>query len=325
MRLVYYFLLAMSLIDCKSVDKKPDPIPATPTISSRFLDGVDRVEQHFLDRGWIVSRSQDGSIEHLGDSLLWSGIYLASSTCEATKETAETLQGMIQSLHGQLIRFDPLGEYEDRPISLDGAIGLYFGIAWQISYCPDSRESWARVLELHKGFVEANHGRLNANSDVGIDAFDYVLDLLLDRLSGDSDSSYHADRRDTLVALLNSWSLGVKAGYYLWKTHVLKDPPAAYRVHLSLLTLQTIEMLGVEISDSARLRFCNATTEMDLPTTDHYCGRGNLVGWIDGFEFDQWEFRHQRAALWEDPDGNGYATPGLDLLRAMRQQYAIDP
>ncbi len=62
---------------------------------------------------------------------------------------------------------------------------------------------------------------------------------------------------------------------------------------------------------------------VDIPLIDHKCGRGDLKGWIDAFKFNEWEYRHQRSGKWEQPDGDGDETPGLDLITAIRAAYDI--
>ncbi len=94
-------------------------------------------------------------------------------------------------------------------------------------------------------------------------------------------------------------------------------------MNLGFLTLETLEDLGDDISNSGRNDFCAATRGVQIATVDEWCGRGGLKDWISNFQFDRYEYAFQRSGSWESPDGNGDKTPALDLLVAMRQVYNL--
>ncbi len=306
-------IVSIFLSACSKANESDDPIPSTPSIVDRFQSARARLASEFLENGWVVSRNLNGSPAHQGEGLIWTGLWLGASECSDV-ESEHMLQDMIRAQDGALIRFDPLpDEYKGgREVTLDGALGLYKGVAERVQRCPESRAAWYDVMTLHKNYMANSDGRLHPNASASLDAgFDYVLDRLLDSLSG-GDPVNHDDRRR------NSLTLGA-AG---WVATVNAKHEAGYRAHLVLLAFQTLQLAGENV-DQGRDMICQASKGMDMPTLDDWCGRGDLIGWINQFQYDQWEFRHQRAAAWETPDGNGIRTPGLDLLVAIRAKYVV--
>ncbi len=312
---MHKLLIFLSLLfGCSKAKPEPDPLPSAMTIDQRFDEAQSRVQSGFLEGGWVVSHNADGSLEHQGDSLIWTGLWLGAATCASGDASEQALLGMITSSGGQLIRFDPLPEeYKGgREVSFDGAIGLYNGVSDRVKRCPGSKAAWHDAIQLHHDFVEANDGKLNASADSRVvPEFNYVLDRLLDSLSDGGDSHADRGRLDRLTVEAAGWVGVVNA------TH-----EAGFRAHLVLLTFQTLENVGEDVG-KARDAVCAVSKGMDLKTLDQWCGRGDLVGWIDGFQFNVWEYRHQRAA-WETPDGKGYQTPGIDILVAIRQAYTLE-
>jgi hypothetical protein len=308
------FILSIAvLLGCAKAPDADEPEPASPTIAERFADAQDRLASEFIENGWVVSRGTNGEPEHQGDALIWTGLWLGAADCAAALPSELMLRDMIRRHQGALVRYEPLGEYAGgREATLDGALGLYRGIAERVTRCPETRPEWLDIVALHYSYMEASGGHLNPNSDARvIPEFTYVLARLLDHVSGGDPLHRDGDRVDRLGVQSAAWAMGVAA------THA-----AAFRVHLALLALQTLELSGEDIG-RARDALCAVTPGMDLPTLDHWCGRGDLAAWVDGFEYDSWEFRHQRAGAWESPDGDGDRTPGLDFLVAIRQAYAM--
>ena len=303
---------------CSKAEDRPEPLPASLDVVALHDEAMSRVNREFLDWNYVVSRKPGGEAHHKGDSLLWTSLLVASSTCGESREIEQTLQRSILIGNGQLRR-----HYEIDDASIDGAIGLFRAVAKRIKLGCGSATSWIEPLEALRDYAAANQGRLNEHSSAGLDAFDYVLRALLDRLAGGSSPDFDGDRRDVLSELMASWSLGVEAAYNLYRSGIGKAPPAAYRVHLALLTLETLDDLGIAVPSTARNRFCYASSKMDLPTSDHWCGRRHISDWIPSFKYDEWEFRHQRAARWETPDGNGLRTPAIDLLYGIAQGYIL--
>lgn len=257
----------------------------------------------FLKGGFVVSRWDSGAPEHEGDALLWTGLALGALPCESeeAKTLSVALRAMFADKDGGIYRHPDLA---DKPASLDGAIGLWWGLAERITRCGEA-DYWRDVIGNHLRWVKDDGA-------VVPPYFDYVPELLC----LESGWCGQEPARQALIGLQRAavaWALAVKA-----------KEAACYRVHLSFLSLDTVEKLGTRLDPAWRDAFCAATADMGLPTTDNFCGRGGLAAWVDNFEADKWEFRHQRCGAWEEPDGKpGLHTPGVDLLVALRAAYNL--
>ncbi len=61
--------------------RKPAPqVPAKPSALELYSAGVERLKQ-FTVNGMIVSL-RNGKPEHMGESILWTGVALSSLTCK---------------------------------------------------------------------------------------------------------------------------------------------------------------------------------------------------------------------------------------------------
>lgn len=315
-----FIIIALALAGCgkEKAEDKIEPIdPAPPEVVNDHAETSERLEAKFLDRGWVVSIRPDGHFGHQGDSLIFSGLYIAASKCDGALLTEQTLQRSIAINGGQIRRHADIDD-----ASLDGLVGLLRGVARRYKLGCATFDAWKEPLEALKTYADGHNGAFNHNSASGLDAHSYLLDLLLDRLAGGNSPDYRADRRDFLSGVMGAWPDAIRIGYVLARQSQ-KDPPAAFRVNLALQTLEALEDLGVPVKDSARNQFCTATKDFDMPTSDHWCGRKSILSWLAGFEYNVWEYRHQRAALWETPDGNGYETPAVDKLEGLRDGYKL--
>lgn len=263
-----------------------------------------------LDGGYVVSRViENNEPWHQGDSLLFSGMALAVLPCADGDPIEDALLKMMDDTGGGLWRHPTQPER----ISWDGAVGAYRGIATRIVHC-GSAEKWRPRLLAH---LELN--RLNPLSDVTwpTEAFRYVPELALARADGATDFDSH--RLDDIAAQVETWAAAVQTARTL-KT----DGGECYRVNLAFQTLATVEELGGAFAGFRRDNLCAATRGMDLPHLDNWCGRGDLKGWIDNYVPNVWEYRFQRCPDSESPDGKDWlATPGVDLLEAMRAAYTL--
>lgn len=313
-RLGWALLVAVFTVSMACHKPAPQPAHESPprSVVELYSRAASRLLASHVDRGWVVSRQTDGSPEHVGDSLLWTGLALAALPCADGAAIESGLVDMLTRHDGALVRYEPLGEYEGgREVTVDGALGLYRGIAHRIVEC-GAADAWREAFAKHWAYLNEHGGSLNeaAVDDAWlIGGLEYVPHLLAHRLalSGPPDS----DISSSLEAVVTGWAVGVNA------THA-----ACYRIHLGWLALSAADALGEETSDNGRASFCAATVGTDLPVVDNWCGRGDLKGWIDAFEFNKYEFRHQRCH-YERADGNGYETPALDLLLAIKLAYAI--
>lgn len=306
-KIIRFALMASLVAACGKAEDRHDQLEASPPDVAKFDAAADRLLAEHLDEGFVVSRHPDGSPEHLGDALIWTGVALGSLDCDRGAVLERALLTMLEEMEGGLYRHPALAN----KISLDGALGLYNGVAHRLSTCPASAAKWTAALTSHREHMATSGDRLNPLSSTKMpEAFTYVRDLLFWKVGirGKPDSS----RRDALLSQLGAWTLAVKMS---------KAP--CFRIHLSYLAIDAIEALDGNIPGSARNQFCGASKGTDLPLIDHYCGRDELSGWIDGFQYNEYEYRHQRCGGWESPDGKGLATPAVDLLKAMKTAYKL--
>lgn len=298
------FVLIFLLISCGKPGDTPEKQDVSPEIIDAYNKASTRLRSNFLDYGFVVSREDNGIAKHQGDALIWSGVALASLTCNDGEMIEDALIKMILELDGGLYRHPSLKS----EISMDGALGLYNGLAHRLQRCPRSINKWLPALRKHKIFMANNRNRLNPNSSTELpEYFPYVRDLVFYKagISGEPDIK----RLRALENETSAWSLAVR----------LKKQPC-FRIHLSYLALDAVSALDVSVN---RNGFCSATKGTDLPLIDNYCGRGDLIGWIGNFEYNKYEYRHQRCGGWESEDANGLKTPAIDLLKAISQSYKI--
>lgn len=297
----------LALAACTKAKPQPAPVDPDAEVVGEWESTAGRLP-HFLQDGFVVSIRGGDTPVNQGDSLLWTGIAMSSVSCAMGEPMAAAAAKMVADLHGGLYRHPSL----PGAISLDGALGFWRGVTHRIVACHE-KDRWRPLLALH----QAAGLRLNPAADVRIPApFDVVKDQVLHLvdLGGAPDPSRVRVLEDAVVG----WAAAVEA-----RSHVPRkqDRGSCYPVHLGLVALQTIEAAGGSISGPGRDAFCQATAGLDMPTTDHWCGRGDLVGWAKGFQHNVWQYRHQRCPSWETPDGGGDEQPGVDFLRALADAY----
>lgn len=269
---------------CGRQDAEPR-VDAPTEIVAKFDEASGRLLAMTEPHGWVVSRWLDeGAVEHTGDSLLWTGVALGVLACGGGEAPEDALVAMLTD--GNLYRHPSEAA---REASLDGQLGLWWGIIKRVERCPESREKWAAALE--------NYEPVNVP-----EAFNVVLE----------EARYRVGIGAAPSAVRVSGLAHIVAG---WASVVVASKKAGFRLHLGWLSLSA---LGADNGS-----YCAATRGAGIPLVEHFCGREPLFDWIDQFQYDVWEYRHQRAK-WEDPDGKpGLATPGLDLLVAIRESYNI--
>lgn len=301
MRLSLIFLCLLACSPAKDAEEKAAPDPA---IISRYDSASDRALS-MTDRGFVVSRWEDGSTEHQGDALIWTGILLAHLPCDKGQPLEDALLKMVDDLGGGFYRHPSLSN----SISLDGIVGAYRGISHRIVACPGSATKWAPRLQQHLALDRFNP----ASAQRWEFEFRYVPELALAVATGGPrpDSRRLAD----LAKTLESWAAGVQISH-----------SACFRVNVAYQTIRTVEELGGAFPALRRDNFCGATRGMRLATVDAWCGRGDLPAWIATFRYDEWEYAHQRCP-WEDsPDGKpGLHTPAVDLIEAYDEAYRLVP
>lgn len=304
--LVFWLLASCGYFEKR---KSKESEPHTQTAAERYSQAEERLFKHFItDKGFIVSRWDDGSTEHEGEAVLWSGVAMAVLPCGDANPIEDGMIAMINRNGGALVRFEPLGEYENgREITIDGAIGLYHGIAYRLAHC-DSGAKWLDAWGLHLKYLEDHGGKLNAKAknDVILPAeFTTLRDAISHRL--EMRGAPHKDRIKVLELQAAGWAAGV-----------VKAQAAAYRLNLSFLTFQGLEFLGYSIDGK---EFCAASKAAKIPDIDFWCGHSDLHAFIKNFRYNEWEYRFQRGD-WEEADGrNGLKTPALDYLKALTMQF----
>jgi hypothetical protein len=299
---LFFFCLTV----CGEPDKEEAAQPITKSEKDLYHDASTRLVNEFLDHNRVVSRGKNGEPANAGDSLIWSGIALYGLSCEMGDAIERQLIDEIVSTNGTLMRHPTLAADDG---NLDGAMGLYFGVADRIARCPGSRDAWKEAIRLNLKYVDEHDLHLNPKSDSKLEKFfDYVLQLLAHKLD------LRTKPTDDVKLLL-----GLEIGEWSRATIVAKK--SCFRIHLGFLALKTVESLGETWPNIVKNNFCDVTRETQMPTVDHYCGRGDINEWLQKFKFDEWEYRHQRCGLWETPDAGDFRTPGLDFLVGSRLGY----
>lgn len=274
------------------------------SISDTYDAAVDRFTSNHLQDNWVVSRYKDGKEEHLGDSLIWTGIAMASLSCDVGAPLEDRMIKMMVDNNGALVRYEPLGEYANgNEVTFDGATGLYYGIFQRLRRC-DTHLKWGTPWMKHLEYLEANNYVLHPNvTAIVAPQFNSIRDYItsmLDQGDQPSDIRYRALEAEALT----------------WSSLNIEDHRPCFPVHLSFLYLSFLEDSG-NLLATAHEGFCYATANANLPIIDHWCGRIDIDDWVDDFKYNEWEYRHQRCAAedWESPDGwENLETPALDLL-----------
>jgi hypothetical protein len=303
--------LLLLLFSCTHGNTKSKPEKPNDEIKAVYDIAVTRLLGNHLEDGWVVSRYEDGRLEHVGDSLIWSGIALAALPCDKGDAIELALTDMILMNEGGLTRFEPLPEeyLNGREISFDGAVGLYYGFLHRLTHCLGSRERLLPIIKSHLAYLRANSWLLNRNANATYTiGFSVLRDLLLHK-AGLGEKPQPSEFR-TAEGLANIWSSGV-----------IEAGQPCFRVHLAFLHLLAFESTG-DLLEGARDTFCYATEEADIPLIDHWCGRKEIRKWADTYIYNEWEYRQQRCGKYETPDGrHGLDTPGLDLAFALAYAY----
>jgi len=271
-------LMALLLVGCQKdePDKKPSSLP----VPYQFM--ADRALELAEPPGWIVNRYDNGEIRKPGDSLLFTGMAMGALDCERGALPEAALTEMFTSAYGDVYRHPSMRSI---PASLDGVLGLYWGIHKRIAKCPSARATWVenmRVFDPHaaqylEGIFDPVHKQVMA--ELGL---------------GQPPTESERGRVGTAVAG--------------WAFAVVQKQAAAYRLHLGFLALSVID------AHRGKVAYCESVRKAKMPLLEHFCGRPGLASWVSGFKVNKWEYHHQRA-IWESPDGEPFLnTPGLDYL-----------
>lgn len=304
-------LSLLCLFACHS-DAKPEREPAKPSIEERYRAAIERLFSHFYADGYIFSRAADGSRQHVGEAILWSGVAMTALPCDKAQVISTDLVNLLNETNGEIRRYEPLTpEYNGRELNFDGETGLIAGFSSFVTRCPELAQPVKEAWVLHQAAIERNGGELYPGTGIKIiEPFLWTTKAL----SAAAGMPVELDQRDR--EHLEDWSAG-------WALSLHVKHSACYRAHLAFLHLQASEALGHPISKSGRDNWCAATRGMDIPTIDFWCGRSEISAYIDSFQQDQWEYRFQRCGSWELPDGAPFETPGLDLIVAIKAGFDL--
>lgn len=287
-------ILALSL-GCSRARPVP-PVDPSAAAAESYYEAEARLESTFLDQGMVVSR---GKTENLGDSLIWSGVGLGSEDC-AHSGLRDGLYSLVKGTGGRLARHSSTPD----AVSLDGALGYYYGVANRLVRCPSEAGQWHDTLSLQKDYMDAHGGQINVGYLMPGN-FDFVQKAVMAKVGLST-----APSDDSLKGL------AIEAT--AWTTAVKLQKAACYRVHISWLALRTAEILGYS---PPRDGFCAASNSLGLAVVDHWCGRGGLDDFMSGFVYNKWQYKHQRCQDWETPDGDGDEQPAVDYLIGYTELY----
>lgn len=265
--------------------KSAPPAPPSSALAPTYAEVVARLPQ-FLNSGWVITR---GTPDNRGDSLLFTGLATYGLSCSDGAPEAAGLEAMLHS--GAYYRYpgDP------DAISLDGLLGLYRGVAARVNHCAETPR-WATAFAAAPA----------PDSSLLPAGFDYVRQALMARLGG---PAADAGLQPELEASAAGWTLAVNAAH-----------APCFRAHLSLIALQTVEELGGKISATGKAAFCDSSRGLRIATAEDWCGRAPLSGWLGAFQYNVYEYAHQRCPAWEPPDGAGEQQPAVDFLVAYQDQ-----
>lgn len=195
---------------------------------------------------------------------------------------------MLQTQEGAVYRHPSL---KGQTASLDGLLTMYRGIGKRVTKC-DEATRWTPVMAMHRDSAAAR-ALVPA-------PFDFVRDTLLYQLGLVGKPS--GDREAVLALAMADWVEAVKT-----------SRSAGFRVHLALVSLQTVGELGRPVSAFDRRDVCAASAGVGIATFEQWCGRPGLSAALQDFHLNEWQYHWQRAA-WEAPDGAGDEQPGIDYL-----------
>jgi hypothetical protein len=149
--------LVLALAGCGKAEDRPELEQPTDENRADYRAISSRVERFVDAHGYVIARDAAGNEKHQGDGLWRSGIALANLPCDMGLGIERALQDMTRSLGGALWRHPTQPER----MSLDQALGFYYGAAARVTRCPETAAAWREALALHKDYLEANDGQLN--------------------------------------------------------------------------------------------------------------------------------------------------------------------
>lgn len=308
------FVLAGFLqVGCRKVHS-PSPTGQWPR------DMLDKAGSYWIrleglaDRGWVVTRKPEKSVEHVGEALLWYGPARFAASCGTGEVYDQPVMDMLEATHGGLERYTPIGDYAGgHEVTFDDAVGFYLGVATAITRCGRG-DQWKEPFALHLDYLQKHGHELYAGTGASMPpGLDLVVDLIAERLG--LGPAHDAGKMTVAEGVLMGMLGGIQGKKTLHDADPSKYPlPACYQANLAELWISSVEAFGVEVGENALTTMCITAKGMEIPTWEHRCERASLQGWLshDWVEND-YEFRHQRCG-WEAKDGQGNQNPFVDWL-----------
>jgi len=300
--------LVVCLAACTRVPPKPDPVPPDEDATQAWAGAELRMAEVTDPYGLVAVRAAGGGWKHLGDAVWRTGLAIFGESRAAAEPHEAALIRMLERTQGGVYRHPTVTA---KP-SLDTALGLYLGAARSIATFGHAG-LWHDAMKDH---AKWNDGGVLAGG------WDYVRDVVLWKagLGGEP----HPDRRVVLETVITQFAQVVRFAIDHRKPG--DAPPACYRFNLGWMALRTVELLGVEISGPGRASFCQHASGLGLELIDHWCGKPGALDALTGASWQPnvWDFKPQRCAAYEEPDGDGNASPRLDKLMAYVQAYGFE-
>lgn len=300
-RLICIAVVLILTVLVSSCGKSPNkPSSTQKDFSEKRAHAVERLlANHLSNGGWVASVT-DGELKQDGEALIWSSLAMGHLDCPTgDRIEAALIKPILES--GDLQRMDPLGaSWENRPLNFDGMSGWFYGVAKRWTRCRSAPllSAWQAqfsAIDSRGGYLHrAVNVKLPPHWDTTAKAISWAMGV----------GSMPAQREIDLLTF--------EAG--AWAQAVVTSKAACYRIHLGWLHLATLRDLGFALSPTV---FCDAVKKVDMPLERHWCGYRGLEQYVDGFKFNEWDYRHQRCGDWESPDGNGDDTPGIDVIVAI--------
>lgn len=276
-------LVLLALAACGHKEpSKPDAPDGVPHVT--YGEASERLLT-MLDSGWVVSRNPDGSARDQGDSLLFTGLALGALDCTSGAVPEDALVKMLGERHGGVYRHPTITD----DYSLDGLLGLWWGIHRRTTRCPDTRPLWAGLIDEHAHAVTIEPFFRTALEQIAADLGQGAAPSAFER------------------GLLGSEVAG-------WAASTVGQHAAAYRLHLGFLTLSLVD------APKGKQAYCNEVGAAHIALLEQFCGRPGLAEWTADFAYDRYVYAFQRG-VWESPDGAGKTTPAIDLLMALDSLY----
>ena len=123
--MIFSIIIVLLLVSC---GKEESPVES---ISDHqiYEEVIDDFPRFVNSNGFVSSKWSDGSDEHEGEGILWSGVAMAFLPCHMGKGISKKMADLIVKNDGKVVRWlddqGSLGEYADgREITMDGTTCL---------------------------------------------------------------------------------------------------------------------------------------------------------------------------------------------------------